>query len=544
MGLTDKAILSRALGLSTMGRHAVLSLALGVFSVAVGAVDPLGKFVRDAVVAPHTAGSHNMNREEAPKEVATESRRPQTENQLISDQNRALKKIAQLHQSEQAPGASLCAAHGLEPRSTPAVVVDVVRFSVEHDLLMLRLEELGDHVDSFILVSSQSSSDTEAPDAFRSVYSKWGSKLRLVNGGDGAVWAQQDILSWVSRGHTTVTKLDAHVMLSEVNQIPSRGSVEVLKHCSGPLPMAIPMRQFLRTFEWEKKQGADATKVFSLTQLLETPTTMDMALDATASARDFGAFSRLKGCARTASPCGWQCTECGAAALALEPTGSSDVSLHDGRCSGRICATLQLVTDLAGLPDTVRSQPDIFFPLLGKTLDVKLTSQSQQSARAGLVRGEGVDLQAVQGNSAVREVTLETSRAIGKLATVAHGAPKKAVANTVKEETTKADPPPPSTPPVKEPQWKQQAQARDQERARIKQMQAAAAASKQNSTSTSTPDAPTETKPTQPKAEPSTLKDKAPTFKQMQNGHRDAIRASKEVFRTAFPWAKPALGGR
>ncbi|GAA5931407.1 uncharacterized protein JCM15063_001458 [Sporobolomyces koalae] len=181
--------------------------------------------------------------------------------------------------SDQLETEQLCRLHGWAPRndSQPRQVWDAVIFSTEIDLLLVRLNELDPVVDKFFILDSDTTFTGNPkplilPDAFRTtafrpfldkiVYSTFQGHP-LAPGEDpfhqeGQMRMQMtDILKRnfpsVESGH-----LAPVMVFSDLDEIPSRRTVELLRRCEFDSPMHLGMRSYLYSFEWEEGGEAES----------------------------------------------------------------------------------------------------------------------------------------------------------------------------------------------------------------------------------------------------------------------------------------------
>ncbi|PWN28666.1 glycosyl transferase [Jaminaea rosea] len=162
-----------------------------------------------------------------------------------------------------------CQRHGWEKLREPTpgmdrrYLIDAVLFSTELDLLEIRLRELWDVVDQFVVVESTHTLMGDEKNltfaANRLRFSPWESKIayhkyqgRPMTQKDGAFTLANEMRVGVNHFIHNVLKPPASslLLMADVDEIPSHASLSLLKACAAPLPMHLQMRNYVYSFEW------------------------------------------------------------------------------------------------------------------------------------------------------------------------------------------------------------------------------------------------------------------------------------------------------
>ncbi|CEH13551.1 glycosyltransferase family 17 protein [Ceraceosorus bombacis] len=167
-----------------------------------------------------------------------------------------------------ADDAAACARHGWVTREHDVKLVDAFLISTEVELLEARLRELEDVVDKFVIVESdytlmgQPKNMTFQQNWPR--WSKWSSKIvyqaykgRAMNAGDGPFTLVNEMRLGVSnllRG-MSLSAADL-VLMSDIDEIPSRSALQLLKACQAPSPIHLQLRPYTYSFEWEAGEAS------------------------------------------------------------------------------------------------------------------------------------------------------------------------------------------------------------------------------------------------------------------------------------------------
>ncbi|GAA5910890.1 uncharacterized protein JCM6883_000637 [Sporobolomyces salmoneus] len=194
------------------------------------------------------------------------------------DRSEAPSIVIPHYYSEHLEPKELCRLHGWEARegkSSERQVWDAVIFSTELDLFLVRLAELSPIVDKFFVLDSDTTFTGHPkplilPDALENDprFASYLSKIvyrtfkghELEKGEDPFHQeAQMRIrMTEILKEHFPVSSEEneeeesAPVMVfSDLDEIPSRKTVELLKACEFESPLHLGMRGFLYSFEWE-----------------------------------------------------------------------------------------------------------------------------------------------------------------------------------------------------------------------------------------------------------------------------------------------------
>ena len=177
----------------------------------------------------------------------------------------------------------ICTAHGLVPLSASAKVpkvYDAMIFSVELDLLEIRMRELYNVVDKFIVVESNVTFSGEPrPYLFPANQKQFAfakDKIIYAQVGNlhlhGASSLREDPFENERRMRQGVTdvidkiakpEVDSIILQSDVDEIPSARAVSLLKHCTGwGNIMHLGMPSYLYSFEFPmQREPIDSMKV-------------------------------------------------------------------------------------------------------------------------------------------------------------------------------------------------------------------------------------------------------------------------------------------
>ncbi|KAJ3207707.1 hypothetical protein HDU82_003385 [Entophlyctis luteolus] len=164
------------------------------------------------------------------------------------------------------PDGSLCRAHGWTPRGQASAarhVLDVILFSVELDLLEIRLRELMPVVDAFVIAES-SSTFTGLPKALafsenRQRFNFAAKKIRYLAIPGRKLAAGEDPFNIEREMREAVTvflrdqSLHASdlVIMSDVDEIPSARAIQLLRSCDNiPNFIHLKMKNFMYSFDF------------------------------------------------------------------------------------------------------------------------------------------------------------------------------------------------------------------------------------------------------------------------------------------------------
>jgi beta-1,4-mannosyl-glycoprotein beta-1,4-N-acetylglucosaminyltransferase len=164
----------------------------------------------------------------------------------------------------------LCARHGLpvfEPRDRPRKVYDLFLFNAEFDWLEIRLNELRDRVDYFIILESlqtftghqkplyyQNSSQCFSSFANKIVYHALDTRSRWFP----IKWSRERFIrnSLFSRVFPTLVAPAAPnmkdvIIISDLDEIPRPETITVLRNCDFPKRTNLRSRFFYYSYQWE-----------------------------------------------------------------------------------------------------------------------------------------------------------------------------------------------------------------------------------------------------------------------------------------------------
>jgi beta-1,4-mannosyl-glycoprotein beta-1,4-N-acetylglucosaminyltransferase len=161
-----------------------------------------------------------------------------------------------------------CSIHGFTMRreAKDFRVIDAVLMSNELDLLEIRMNELDSVVDYFLILESNATFTGLPKDTFfsknRSRFSKFEEKI--VYGFLPGYSPRAGQTPWDIEAHTrnSMTMLirshistfpptsENMVIMSDVDEIPSRHTVELLKNCDFGTSIHLQLRDYLYSFEW------------------------------------------------------------------------------------------------------------------------------------------------------------------------------------------------------------------------------------------------------------------------------------------------------
>jgi beta-1,4-mannosyl-glycoprotein beta-1,4-N-acetylglucosaminyltransferase len=164
----------------------------------------------------------------------------------------------------------LCASHGLpvfEPRDRPRKVYDLFLFNAEFDWLEIRLNELRDHVDYFVILESlqtftgyekplyyQNSSECFSSFANKIVYHTLDTRWRWFP----IKWSRERFIrnSLFSRVFPSLQPPAAPntkdvILISDLDEIPRPETITVLRNCDFPKRTNLRSRFFYYSYQWE-----------------------------------------------------------------------------------------------------------------------------------------------------------------------------------------------------------------------------------------------------------------------------------------------------
>lgn len=193
----------------------------------------------------------------------------------------------------------LCGLHGWKSRDTASSplpdVWDAVLFSSELDLLEIRLHELDPIVSKFFIVEADRTftgipknltfathADRFAQFAHKIVHSVFHPRELAPgeNPFENEVEQRQHMDALLREHHASMKKPPGTlvsditppsvspppplVVFSDVDEIPYAHTIQLLRHCSAPLPMHLQMREYLYSFEWPAGEGSWRAQVHQL----------------------------------------------------------------------------------------------------------------------------------------------------------------------------------------------------------------------------------------------------------------------------------------
>ncbi|KAM5531764.1 hypothetical protein V8D89_014534 [Ganoderma adspersum] len=180
----------------------------------------------------------------------------------------------------------LCALHGWTARDANELpeVWDAVLFSSELDLLEIRMHELAPVVSKFFIVEADRTF-TGFPKnltfaAHTERFTKFSDKLvhsiftaRTLAPGDSPFvneGNQRRHMDALLRAHMVddrakgKLKVPPLVVFSDVDEIPSAHTVQLLRRCKVPTPVHLQMREYMYSFEWPAGDGSWRAQVHQL----------------------------------------------------------------------------------------------------------------------------------------------------------------------------------------------------------------------------------------------------------------------------------------
>ncbi|KAI0787558.1 glycosyltransferase family 17 protein [Fomes fomentarius] len=174
----------------------------------------------------------------------------------------------------------LCALHGWVPRDENDLpeVWDAVLFSSELDLFEIRLHELSSIVSKFFVVEADRTFTgipknlTFTEHAGR--FSQFADKIvhsvfqaRVLEPGESPFVNeanQRGHMNSLLNSHRDPTKPAPLVIFSDVDEIPSAHTMQLLRRCEAPSPIHLQMREYLYSFEWPAGEGSWRAQVHRL----------------------------------------------------------------------------------------------------------------------------------------------------------------------------------------------------------------------------------------------------------------------------------------
>lgn len=159
--------------------------------------------------------------------------------------------------------SAACSRHGWKPYASmqKPKVYDVIIFSVELEMLELRLQELYDAVDVFVIVESNTTF-TGKPKKLgfdESRFTQYRDKVRYftmagraLEPGEGPFAVEGEQRGYVSdllRSQIQPPE-GSLILMSDVDELPSLGTVQLLSTCQAPLPLHLSLKSYVYSFEF------------------------------------------------------------------------------------------------------------------------------------------------------------------------------------------------------------------------------------------------------------------------------------------------------
>ncbi|KAJ3314973.1 hypothetical protein HDV04_004773 [Boothiomyces sp. JEL0838] len=162
-----------------------------------------------------------------------------------------------------APGIELCELHNWKERTSEAKVYDAILFSVELDLLEIRLHELYDVVEKFIILESNSTfTGLSKPLHFKlnqerfkfaqdKIVYKAIAPPPLKKGEDPFKMEEYHRVSMNELIVSAGVKTNDWVLMLDVDEIPSANTVQLFRKCDGiPDIVHLQLRNYIYSFEF------------------------------------------------------------------------------------------------------------------------------------------------------------------------------------------------------------------------------------------------------------------------------------------------------
>lgn len=156
-----------------------------------------------------------------------------------------------------------CRRHGWTARSSQPSLVDAVLFSTETDLLEIRLRELDSVVDVFVVAESTHTLMGDERNItnplLQPTLAPWKSKMRYYQYQGREMLPSEGPFALVNEFRRGVTAFirdnvkppsDSLILMADVDEIPSRATMELIKGCEVPLPLHLQMQNYIYSFEW------------------------------------------------------------------------------------------------------------------------------------------------------------------------------------------------------------------------------------------------------------------------------------------------------
>lgn len=157
----------------------------------------------------------------------------------------------------------MCALHNWKERTGQIKVIDAVIFSVELDLLEIRLKELWPHVDHFIVLEADKTF-TGRPKALHLKENlnrfAWAAQKLVYRSYDGLDELKPDESPFKNENQMRIymdsiiskyARTGDLVICSDVDEIPTKQTVALLKQCDGfPNNLHLELHTYLYSFEY------------------------------------------------------------------------------------------------------------------------------------------------------------------------------------------------------------------------------------------------------------------------------------------------------
>lgn len=163
--------------------------------------------------------------------------------------------------SVSANDTAACERHGWKPYSKRPKVYDVIIFSVELEMLELRLQELYEAVDTFVIVESNTTFTGKPKklgfDASR--YARYRDKIRYLTIAGRTLAPGEGPFAIEGEQRRSVTELlrsdiqppeGSLILMSDVDELPSLSAVQLLSSCQAPLPLHLSLKSYVYSFEF------------------------------------------------------------------------------------------------------------------------------------------------------------------------------------------------------------------------------------------------------------------------------------------------------
>ncbi|KAK0545727.1 hypothetical protein OC846_003013 [Tilletia horrida] len=160
--------------------------------------------------------------------------------------------------------AAACRRHNFTQREHPLPrLIDATIVSTELDLLEVRLRELEEVVDTFVIVESAKTFMGQPKNLSfadnRSRFARWEGKIqylatpgRQLKQGEDPFNVEKEMRAAVTdflQSRVKPSNRDL-IFMSDVDEIPAAHSLALLKSCVSPLPIHLQLRQFVYSFEF------------------------------------------------------------------------------------------------------------------------------------------------------------------------------------------------------------------------------------------------------------------------------------------------------